>query len=177
MSQSEFLDLIIIDEDPHAVERLVGQLKDQGLVVRHKSIANELELRRALSGESPQLLMVNCAYSQLPLFRVAELALHSGVELPIIAVDPEKFCDKTALEAINNGACSYGRRENPAYLAKLIEQQLHISETWTMISNYQGQISELESQVTSELQETETPIAYLMDGIIYRANQGFLDAF
>lgn len=176
MSQSEFLDLIIIDEDQEAVERLVGQLKDQGLIVRHKSIHNELELRRELSGESPQLLMVNCAYSQLPLFRVAELALHSGVELPIIAVDPEKFCDKAALDALKNGACSYGRRENPAYLAKLIEQQLEISETWTMISNYQGQISELETQVNSELQATETPIAYLMDGIIHKANQGFLSA-
>lgn len=177
MSQKDFLDLIIIDEDKDAVERLVGQLKDQGLVVRHKSIHNELELRRELSGESPQLLMVNCAYSQLPLFRVAELALHSGVELPIIAVDPEKFCDKAALEALKHGACSYGRRENPAYLAKLIEQQLEVSETWTMISNYQGQISELETQVDTQIQSTEAPIAYLIDGIIHRANQSFLEAF
>lgn len=174
MSQSEFLDLIIIDEDQEAVERLVGQLKDQGIIVRYKAIGNELELRRELSGESPQLLIVNCAYSQLPLFRVAELALHSGVELPIIAVDPEKFCDKAALEALKAGACSYGRRENSAYLAKLIKQQLHISETWTMISNYQGQISALETQAQDNLQATDAPIAYLMDGIIHKVNQGFL---
>jgi hypothetical protein len=80
------------------------------------------------------------------------------VELPIIAIDPEKFCDKAALEALQAGACNYGRRENPAYLAKLIQQQLQICKTWTMISSCQGQVSELETQANAEFRMTEAPI-------------------
>jgi shikimate kinase len=79
--------------------------------------------------------------------------------LPIIAIDPENFCNKAALEALEPGACNCGRSENPAYLAKLIEQQLQISETWTTISSYQVQVSELETQANAEFRMSEAPIA------------------
>lgn len=120
--------------------------------------------------------MINCADARLPIRRVSQLAQHSGASLPIIAIDPDGFSEAKALETLLAGANTYGSRDNPAFIAKLVEQQLNIRGETAMSSDDLAPDSFEFENHSSSYMPTQHPVAYLVDGVIAKANLGFAHA-
>lgn len=117
------LRVLIVEDDPAAVELLVGQLDRGGFEVAHRQASNAEQLADALQRHAWDLVLADYDVPGLGGAEALKIVQTAGTDIPFIVVSGP-IGEEVAAAMIRAGAHDFILKDNPSRLAAAINREL-----------------------------------------------------
>jgi len=103
-------------------QRLLGALQGSGHSVVTCQVSQRADLKRALRGEVWDVALLSCSLAELPAAEAIVLFREHAPRMPVI-LTIERGAQEFPFELLENGACDFVFKSNPARLLAVIERE------------------------------------------------------
>ena len=121
------LDVLLIEDSPADVELTLQRLTQGGLHCRHRVVATELELRRALQERIPSLILSDFSLPGFDGMTALAIARERVPHVPFIFLSGT-IGEERAIDALLCGAVDYVLKSNPKRLVPAVKRALADAE-------------------------------------------------
>ncbi len=165
------LRVLLIAEDANAADSLAKVVKSAGFGVRPTHVARPEALAEVLSQQEFELILQSIDHLAIRLEDTSARlrALHRRI--PIIAVTRLPGHDPAVI--MRRGAEDLVMLSNPEHLRMVIRRTAAALYGQRQVGSLQGVHRDLERRYTALLDQTELPLAYLLDGIHVFTNEAY----
>lgn len=175
MSQAVTTHLLVVSEGSAAANRLISNLRNEGLALRAGHADSEAELGKLLVHAEWDVLACY-ENSRIPPERVLALLRHHEQALPIIVVTPTET-SHDLLSLVRAGIRDVIADADDARLVVSVQREAAQHRLQRQLRRLEVQQHELEKRHRLLLEGSDSAIAYLQDGVHLYCNRSYAHSF
>ena len=174
--QDNVIRLVLIEDAVEDAEQLVSLLRNGGIAVRPTRAESMEHLAEFLKAQPVDLVLANPKSKTIPLAKAASTVLHSGKDVPVIAL-VTSVNDDILVTAHSEGATRIALRNRPEHLLIAVKREFENVSMRRSTRRMEALLKESERRCTALLDSSRDPICFIHEGMHVRANQAYLDIF
>lgn len=170
----EPLNILLYDAELSAAKSEVQQLRERGLLIEHRILAEHSELEAQLRQTLPDLILYHYG-NQADLDYLARLHLELPKLALILIINPmDTDTIEAALELDIQAMVPLG---NIPMLKLVLERERKLRNRIQQTRRLKKELAETQARYQGLIDHSQEPIAYLYEGIHLRANNSYLSLF
>jgi len=176
LNERHSISIAVLSTNQDDVELVNGTLRDAGHAAHCHWIENPNKFADILRNEHVELIILNGDEYSDSIRQVIKQKDAFVPEVPVIAVC-DSVDENSILEAMNDGACDLVSTEKKARLQAVVTRELRAFRVERALNSTLNSATEYRKQLNAFMQGSNSPIAYIQEGIVIEVNQSWLDLF
>lgn len=170
----EPLEILLLDAGLNAARAAVQQLREAGLLIEYRIIAEQVELEIQLQRTLPDLLVYYYS-NEADLGYLSQIREQYPELVLVLIINPMKVTDTEAMLAI--GIQALVPLGNIPMLSLVLERERKLRNRLQQTRRLKQELAETQTRYQGLIDHSQEPIAYLYEGIHLRANPSYLSLF
>lgn len=176
MKQDNVVRILFVQDQVDEAEQVISLLRNAGIAVRPAKAAVPEELEEALSGRSPDLVLVDPQSKQLDLDHVLKQVAATGKDIAVLSL-VRNADEKLIAETFEKGINGLALLSHPKQLEAVVRREFEALSMRRSVRQLQAYLSETERRCDALLESSHDAIAYVHEGMHVRANKAYLELF
>ncbi len=176
MDRQQHIRLLIVEDDINVAQEIVNVVRNTGHAVR-ESRADDMEtLLYALEDNQLDIVFSSVHIEGLSLGQVKQSLNRAKLNIPLLALSDTPDLNE-AIEVMRAGAAGLVSRENPEFLAMVLDRELANLTVVRRLAEVEEALKESEERCKNLLDSSKDAVAYVLDGMHIFANPVYLELF
>ena len=168
--------IAVLSKDQDDVELINGTLRDAGLAAHCHWIGDSQKLADTLSGESVELVILNCDRYKDSIQQVVKVKDRYNPEVPVIAMQQEAN-EATIESAMRAGACDLVSLGLKSRLQSVVSRELRALRVERALNSTLQSATEYKKQLKDHMAVSASSYALVQEGIFTDVNDAWLQQF
>ncbi len=176
LSGRQSISIAVLTQNQDDVQLINSALRDAGHAAHCHWISSPNQLEETLSGESVELLILNCDRYPDSIRQVVKQKDRYNPEVPVIAMQAQA-AEPDIESAMQSGACDLVSMGLKTRLQSVASRELRALRVERALNSTLQSATEYKRQLKDHMQASSSSIAFVQDGIITDVNDAWLGQF